>query len=428
MKKSILLLIAIFASFLSYCQVDLGISGEENWFENWTNFNPRKQEYKKTNKSIIGLITKDTTLSSKYTYLLKGVVYVTNNATLTIEPGTIIRGDYKSCGTLVVTKGAKIIAEGTDVNPIVFTSNLDNYSRKPGDWGGIIIMGDAPVNTHGGIGVLDFDLLQKYTVYGGDNPESSSGVLKYVRIEFCGRKLSLKKELNGISFAGVGNKTIIENIQVSYSNDDSFEFYGGNVKLNNLISYRTTDDDFDFTQGVQSIITNSIAVRNPYSSDNQSSRSFEIDTYDKMENFDSTRSSTNVKATNITLVNTEDNNQGLVKEAINLNKESYLTIENSIVYGFRDFLIVNEALNSEEFEEFVKLKNIRISHCKNDFGIKNNEKIVDLGIKYDYLKHKIKITDDIIDSFFINPNLKNSPDFRHISIEKSANTILYNKN
>lgn len=237
-------------------------------------------------------------------------MYVINNAVLTIEPGTIIRGDYDTCGPLVITKGAKIIAEGTESLPIIFTTNKESFIRKPHDWGGLFIMGDAPVNTFGGVGILNFDLDPKYNGYGGNNIESNSGTLKYVRVEYSGRKLSDKKELNAISFAGVGSKTVIQNIQISYSNDDSFEFYGGNVKLEKLISYRASDDDFDFTQGVQASFTNSIALRNPYSSDAERSRCLEIDSYDAVEKFDYQRNKTNIKATNLTLINLEDNNQG----------------------------------------------------------------------------------------------------------------------
>lgn len=413
MKKNILVLSAILISILSYSQTEIGISGKENWFEGWTNFNPKKETYRKTNKILSGTITENTILSNRYTYLLKGVVYITNNAILTIDPGTVIRGDYKSCGTLVVTKGAQLIANGTDIDPIVFTSNKDSYSRRAGDWGGIILIGDAPVNNFGGINILDFKLKPEFTNYGGDNPESSSGVLKYVRVEYSGRKLSSDKELNGISFAGVGNKTVIENIQISYSNDDSFEFYGGNVTVNNLISYRATDDDFDFTKGAQANINNSIAIRHPFSSDNQTSRAFEINTFDKVNNFRSSKNETNVIANNITLVNVEDNNQGLVKEAIYLDKNSHLTLKNSIVYGFRDFLVMTSQLYVKDFEKLVTLENLKISHCENDFSIKGNQKLQYVKESYNYLKHNIKISDDAIHHFFMNSDLNDNPDFRH---------------
>lgn len=425
MKNLILLFSSIFISLISYGQIDSETLNEENWLESWTNFKPSKEKYNKTNKILIGLITDDTTLSNRYTYLLKGNVYVTNNATLTIEPGTVIRGHYESSGTLVITKGAKINAEGTHLNPIVFTSNSERSSRKPGDWGGIIIMGDAPVNSFGTANILKFDLESKFSVYGGENAESSSGVLKYVRIEFSGRNINSNKNLNGVSFAGVGNKTIIENIQVSFSSNDSFEFFGGNVKMNKLVSYRAADDDFDFTKGVQSIIDNSIAIRSPYSSGNQSPRAIEIDTYDEIRNFDPLKNKTNVIANNITLVNIEDNDQGLVKEAINLKKDSYLKMTNSNVYGFRDFIVVDQALLLDEFEEFVKLQDVRISHCKNEFSFNFEDQIKDLSLDYNYLMHNVRVTDNEINYFFINPNVKyNTPDFRHISLDKSNNNLI----
>ena len=100
-----------------------GIVGNTNWMNNWTNFKPAANDYSEATNIIAGTIDKDTRLLKRNTYHLVGVVYVTNNAVLTIEPGTIIRGDDKTCGTLVITNGAKIVAEGLETDPIVFTSN-----------------------------------------------------------------------------------------------------------------------------------------------------------------------------------------------------------------------------------------------------------------------------------------------------------------
>lgn len=424
MKKSILLLSTILISLISHGQIGSKILEEANWLENWTNFKPAKEDYRETNKLLIGLITDDTTLSNRHTYLLQGTVYVVNNATLTIEPGTVIRGDHESSGTLVITKGAKIMAEGTHLNPIIFTSNNKRSIRKPGDWGGIIIMGDAPVNTFGGVSGLDFGMQSSYSVYGGENSESSSGVLKYVRVEYSGKNLNSDTKLNGITLAGVGSKTIIENIQVSYASDDSFEFYGGNIEVNNLVSYRASDDDYDFTKGTQAIINNSIAIRSPYSSGNRSPRAIEVDSYDEIKNFDPSKNKTNIKANNLTLVNIEDNDQGLVREAINLKKDSYLNLINSNIYGFKDFIVVNEIFLLEEFEEFVKLKDVRISHCKNDFSIYFENEIIDLPLDYNYLMYNVRVSEDEIRDFFINPNMKNTPDFRHISLGNNINNLV----
>ena len=293
-----------------------------------------------------------------------GVVYLTNNAVLTIEPGTIIKGDLETCGTLVITKGSKIMAEGEETNPIIFTSNKGISERKPGDWGGIILLGEAPINKMGGVSYLDFNLEPTMSHYGGQNSESNSGILKYVRIEYAGRKLNALKELNGLSLAGVGSKTILSFIQISYSNDDSFECYGGEVNFDNLISFRATDDDFDFTQGVQCNISNSIAIRHPFSSDKSGSRCFEIDSYDKVENADLTKKLTKITANAITLVNAEENNQGLVREAIHVQEKSYLNLNNSVISGFSPFIVLDAKIGylSENLAK-IKLQNLLINNC-----------------------------------------------------------------
>jgi hypothetical protein len=224
MKKLVLVASIFFITFTTInAQQIKGITGENNWLSNWTNFTPSTTTYKSTNQNLIGNIDKDTKLTKGNVYQLIGTVYVTNKAVLTIEPGTIIRGDKESCGTLVITKGAKIIAEGTANEPIVFTSNNSTSFRRPGDWGGIIILGDAPTNKIGGIGYLDFNLDAAQSFYGGEDSNNSSGILKYVRIEYSGHKINALKELNGLSLAGVGRGTKLDFIQISFSNDDSFE-------------------------------------------------------------------------------------------------------------------------------------------------------------------------------------------------------------
>ena len=128
--------ILLFVISASFAQQEKGIIGTTNWLNNWTSFKPTKEEYNDTNQILFGNISTNTTLYKKNTYLLQGNVYVTKNATLTIEPGTVIKGDSDSVGTLVITKGATIIAEGKETDPIIFTSNKSE--RKSGDWGGEI--------------------------------------------------------------------------------------------------------------------------------------------------------------------------------------------------------------------------------------------------------------------------------------------------
>lgn len=390
-----------------------GIIGANNWMGNWTNFKPTATEYPETTNILSGTIDTNITLYKKNTYRLIGVVYVTNNAVLTIEPGTIIRGDVESCGTLVISKGSKIMAQGEQTDPIIFTSNREISARKPGDWGGIIIMGEAPINKIGGVGFLDFNLDPTVNQYGGQNQDSDSGILKYVRIEFSGRKLNAIKELNGLSLAGVGRKTKFNFIQISYSNDDSYECYGGDVNFENIISFKATDDDFDFTQGVQCIISNSLAIRYPFSSDVSGSRCFEIDSFDKIENADIEKKLTNVTAANITLVNLEENNQGLVREAIYVKDKSHFTLNNSVVSGFKSCILLDGKIaNISANLAKINLQTVLINNC--DGGIQSEIPTNDSEIKNWYSNESFSIeyskTSHLV--LFKESNPKKTFDFR----------------
>ena len=412
-KIQIAILTLLSGFFLQAQQQPKGIIGNTNWMNNWTNFKPATVEYNEATNIIAGNIDKDTRLTKRNTYQLVGVVYVTNNATLTIEPGTVIRGDDKTCGTLVITNGAKIMAEGLETDPIVFTSNKETVERKPGDWGGIVILGKAPINTLGGLHTLPFDLEPMLNHYGGQDPEDNSGILKYVRVEYAGRKLSSLKELNGISLAGVGRKTILSNIQISYSNDDSFESYGGDLVMNNLISYRTTDDDFDFTQGVQCNISNSIAIRHPFSSDVSGSRCFEVDSYDKIGNTDMSKKLTKIDATNITLVNLEENSQGLVRESVYVRENTYFNLSNSIISGFTPFVLLEGNIGDGDVNlSKITFKNLIINNCNGGItsesgsGNPSIQKFYGNPIFFlDYTRLKNS-------ELFTMPNIKGNPDFR----------------
>jgi hypothetical protein len=406
-------IITIFSTFFLQAQQQKGIIGTSNWMNNWTNFKPANIEYNEATNIIAGTIDKDTKLTKRNTYQLVGIVYVTNNATLTIEPGTVIRGDDKTCGTLVISNGSKIMAEGLETDPIIFTSNKELTERKPGDWGGIIILGKAPINKLGGINTLPFNLDPMLNHYGGQDAEDNSGVLKYVRIEYSGRKLSALKELNGLSLAGVGRKTVLSNIQISYSNDDSFECYGGDLNMNNLISYRTTDDDFDFTQGAQINISNSIAIRHPFSSDVSGSRCFEVDSYDKVENTDMTKKMTKINASNITLVNLEENNQGLVRESVHIRENTFFTLTNSVVSGFTPFALLEENIGNGEVNlSKITFQNLIINNCNGGITSESESRNPVIQRYYGnpslFLEYtKIKNSD-----LFAMPNIKGNPDFR----------------
>jgi hypothetical protein len=415
MKTKIQIAIITLASsfFLHAQQQQKGILGTNNWMNNWTNFKPVANEYNEATNIIAGTIDKDTKLLKRNTYQLVGVVYVTNNATLSIEPGTVIRGDDKSCGTLVITNGAKIVAEGLETDPIVFTSNKEKTERKPGDWGGIIILGKAPINILGSVHTLPFDLDPILNHYGGQDAEDNSGVLKYVRIEYAGRKLSALKELNGLSLAGIGRKTILNNIQISFSNDDSFECYGGDLNMSNLVSYRTTDDDFDFTQGAQINISNSIAVRHPFSSDVSGSRCFEVDSYDKIQNTDMSKKMTKINASNITLVNLEENNQGLVRESVFVRENTFFNLTNTIVSGFTPFVLLEGNVgNSNENLSKITFKNVVVNNCNGGIVSESSSINSTLDNWYNRPENGIGYTKMKNNELFLTPNIKGSPDFR----------------
>ena len=229
-------------------------------------------------------ITANTTWTASNRYLLKGFVYVRSGATLTIEPGTVILGDKDTKGTLIIEPGAKIMAMGTAARPIVFTSNQPKGSRNYGDWGGVIIAGNAPTNSVVN-GVRPTIEGGPTTQYGSAyvNPANqaavtdNSGMLQYVRIEFGGVALSPNNEVNGLTLAGVGNGTTIDHIQISYSGDDSFEWFGGTVNAKYLVSLRCFDDDFDTDNGYSGNVQYGISLRDPLQADQSGSKAFESD-------------------------------------------------------------------------------------------------------------------------------------------------------
>jgi hypothetical protein len=422
MKVKFILLLSLLLTLNSFSQDIKGLIGDENWFQNWTNFKPATTDYKDASIILAGIISENTTLYKKNIYRLTGTVYVTKNAVLTIEAGTLLRGDSESNGTLVITKGAKIIAVGTETDPIVFTSNKEATVRKAGDWGGIVILGDAPINKFGGVGILDMGLDQSIAAYGGNDEANDSGVLKYVRIEYAGKKVKNGKDFNGLTLAGVGNKTQFDFIQVSFSNDDSFECYGGNVKLNNLISFKATDDDYDFTQGVQCALNNSVAMRYPYiSSDLSLSRSIEIDSYDKPENMDFSRLMTKVTATNVVLTNNEENLEGLVREAIYIRDKSSLFLDKSLINGFSTALLIAEpALNKTRNIDNINIKDCTVNFCTTFFNCEyySNEISTDFQNSNNFINNIVSKVDNI--DLFREFNIKKNPDFRLKGISNVA--------
>ncbi|HEU4532514.1 MAG TPA: hypothetical protein VFS00_00305, partial [Polyangiaceae bacterium] len=206
-------------------------------------------------EELPAVIDRNTTLYCSKDYLLGGYVRVQPGATLTIQAGTRLLGggsdgDNDQRGTLIVLPGARVEADGRPDSPIVFTSAQPQPRR--GDWGGVAILGRAPLNLRDGQGNPiegELDGVTERITYGGDDPNDNSGVLRYVRIEYGGLALGLGSELNGLTLAGVGKATTIDFVQVRETLDDCFTFSGGTVDAKHLICQGGFDDGFDIEQG-----------------------------------------------------------------------------------------------------------------------------------------------------------------------------------
>ena len=191
--------------------------------------------------TLTGEISKDL-LVKKGNYILKGIVKVNSGTTITIEPGAIFTATTADVSGLVILKGAKINAVGTADLPIVFTSD----NKSPGDWGGVTLYGDAPIKAlNGAATALSEDGNNQY--YGGSDLNSNSGTMKFVRVEYGGRKIGDgTSETNSMTFYAVGAGTTLENLVAYKGTDDGYEFFGGTVSAKNLVSYGNYDDAFDW--------------------------------------------------------------------------------------------------------------------------------------------------------------------------------------
>ncbi len=316
-----------------------------DWTAGWSNFDPENTAYPATVTTVSADITTNTTWSGVVKLMNK--VYVKNNATLTIAPGTIIRGDKLTQGTLIITRGAKIIADGTATNPIVFTSNEAVGARNEGDWGGLVLLGLAKNNQPGGVANIEGIVPTTDSQYGGNFDNDNSGILRYVRVEFAGIALEPNKEINGITFGSVGNQTIVDYVQVTFSGDDSFEWFGGTVNCKHLIAYRGLDDDFDCDFGYRGKVQFALSIRDKDLSDAPGdSNAFECDN-------DAAGSTAQPKTrpifSNVTLVGPKGNGTTALptgekfEKAFRLRRNSAVSVLNSLVTGWEKGLSIEGA-------------------------------------------------------------------------------------
>jgi hypothetical protein len=299
--------------------------------------------------TLTGNITKDTTLFAKDVNYLSGKVYITKGVTLTVEAGAKVQGKTgTNLGALVICRGAKLIAKGTEEKPIVFTSASANPQIDA--WGGIVLLGTAKVNqslpwkgaTVAGLTQVEGGINDTEVGYGlagsGDaafptgNDADNSGILQYVRIEYAGASFLPDNELNSLTMAGVGNGTTIDHIQVTYAKDDAFEWFGGTVNCKYLIAYKTQDDDFDtdfgYAGNVQFGIVSIVA-------DISQSEAFESDNDGKGNNFlpRTTAVFSNITAIGprATLANVGNS---LFRAGAHIRRNTGISIMNSIIAGW----------------------------------------------------------------------------------------------
>ncbi len=386
MNKNYLLVIflLVFPFLCVFSQQEKGIYGNENWLNIWTEFNLSSKQYPEPTQILSGTITEDTKLFKKETYLLLGDVFVTDSTTLSIEAGTVILADYKSKASLFISDGSKIMAEGTQTDPIVFSSNRD--IRKKGDWGGIFILGSAPVNKIGEKWeLLDYGhkpSSSKIMNYGGDNVKSNSGILKYVRIEYAGKRTKGFGNFNGLTLAAVGEETVIENVMVSYCEGSSFYVLGGNTRLSQLVSFRSKRNDFVFNYGAQSLLTNSLAVKSPYHTASKAASSIYLASYNEKEEVDPTKEGSNLIAKNLTFMVLSNNLKadtkvGLVHEAMYVKEGTSFSIDKSVFSGYNPAVNLNNTIfiNNENLQK-MQFTNMYFNNCSGNIfteNVPNNE-------------------------------------------------------
>ncbi len=328
--------------------------------------------------TLTGRINADTTLRKGNSYILKGLVYVVGNHTMTIEAGTTIKGSFSGAdvAALIITRGSKINAAGSATEPIIFTSASPN--PQSGDWGGIVICGKANVNTafagtgggqgiyevEGGINNANGDGLAG----GGSTPDDndSSGVLRYARIEYAGYAFQPDKEINSLTMAAVGRKTVIDHIQVAYAKDDAYEWFGGTVNAKYVIAYKTQDDDFDTDNGYSGKVQFGLVIRDSVIADISNSEAFESD-----NNSGGTNATPKTGAifSNITAIGPRAtlSNVGssLYRGGAHIRRNTAISIFNSIIIGWPRGIEIDASLGTSTAlnieDSSLRLRNVTLA-------------------------------------------------------------------
>lgn len=392
------------------------------WTDNWTNWDPQNTNYGTSNVNVTTSITTNTTWTSNNIYLLQGQIYVKNGAALTIQPGTVIMGDKATAGSgLFITQGSKLVADGTVNNPIVFTSNQPAGQRALGDWGGVVLMGKASNNNAGGTANIEGISPNADTQFGGGtspDDNDNSGILRFVRIEFPGYVYQPNKEINGLTLGAVGRGTTIDYVQVSFSNDDAYEWFGGTVNCRHLVSYRNLDDDFDTDNGFSGHVQFGVAIRDPQIADNPSVSTSEGFESDNDPNGTTATPQTAAVFSNMTYVgplrgNTSASVASGFRRGARIRRNSGLKIYNSIFMdGLRGVHIDGTACEANAANGVLKYQNNVVAGHLTNYSVERNatstfDIISWFGVNHnDSLASSANILVDPYGNNFLNPDLR----------------------
>ncbi|GAA4161388.1 hypothetical protein GCM10022217_26970 [Chryseobacterium ginsenosidimutans] len=346
-----LTLIAAAALSLTACQND-SLADSSNAFD----MKSTSAEYITAAGLPVTTVNADITSNTTWSGVIEldGNISVRDGAVLTIQPGTFIKAKPNAAGegrgVLIITKTGRINATGTETQPIIFTSyrlldGNEDTTAVPGDFGGVMLLGDAPTNVPTTTVVEGLPQNSQF-YFGGTNSGHTAGTMKYVRIEFAGYDFvgaNSGNEINGLTVAGVGSGTTLDHIQVSYGQDDSFEFFGGTVNATNLVSFAAEDDNFDFDNGYTGTITCALALADLNSSHTVSGGVSDTNGIELDNNAGGTSTAllTHPVINNLTIVGTRTNStlssplSGPVYEnGIHIRRNGRLTLNDAVITGY----------------------------------------------------------------------------------------------
>ena len=451
----------------------LSSDASQDWTKGWAEWNPKQASYGVATETTtlndasgIKNITGTVTLDASKVYLLTSTCVVRSGGKLIIPAGTVIRGAADLTATpklyalITVERGGMIEVNGTTTNPVVMTSNKAAGSRDRGDWGGLVLCGKA-VNNQG----LDVQLEGFNNVavdntlgkFGGTDDADNSGVVKYVRIEFAGLAFEPNKEVNSLTMGSVGSKTEIEGVQCSFGNDDAFEWFGGTVSCKKLISYKTTDDDFDTDFGYRGAVQFGIAVRDTAYFDLSWNATSGASTSETFESDNDAAGSgklplTSALFSNITCVgpvpldktvnDLTSTQRNAFRRGARIRRNSRLSIVNSVFMGYRNFImfdgdsvLVASGVKSGSISETSNvLRNNFIANTAaasaagaTNTGLaevdsKNTPAAMDAWLRDVKNSNKIDDASYVSGAILVDPKNATAPDFRPVTASK-INTL-----